>query len=332
MNCSSNKIKEIGFSTASSTMHKETLSKTSILLSSIYNIIIDHSLFMIKSMNALLYNFFRYMLIIGILQSNFPQREASLENLWDFCYFWKVLNQWDEGHSHRFDFHQDKESLEKVTEYSVLNHHRDLHVLHPTIDEDVQYCSKAKWWQRDCAILVLYACQQLLINTKVILDHHPKALWPGKHLWMYCKEYHLRCTRSDMRWQLENKSISYWNCDLRKITVAIGCQGANHLHLLEIAKHNTMWSMHNKGDWCTINHHLQDIKQHHNFHLQLHYLLWSHLRDYTFNGLNQIFFLFILSDHFQTSNREEILYENSLISCPSPFHQHVFASWQTLFY
>ena len=45
------------------------------------------------------------------------------------------------------------------------------------------------------------------------------------------------------------------------------------------------------------------------------------------------FLSFILSYLiFQTSNREEILYENSLISHPLSFHEHVFASWQTLFY
>ena len=45
------------------------------------------------------------------------------------------------------------------------------------------------------------------------------------------------------------------------------------------------------------------------------------------------FLSFILSYLiFQTSNHEEILYENSLISHPLSFHEHVFASWQTLFY
>ena len=60
-------------------------------------------------------------------------------------------------------------------------------------------------------------------------------------------------------------------------------------------------------------------------------VLWSHLRDYTFNGLSQ-FFSFHLILSFQTLNCEEILYENSLTSRPSPFHKHVFTSWQTLFY
>ena len=49
------------------------------------------------------------------------------------------------------------------------------------------------------------------------------------------------------------------------------------------------------------------------------YVLQSHLRNYIVNGLvTFLFFDLILS--FQTSNCEEILYENSLTSCPSHFH------------
>ena len=44
------------------------------------------------------------------------------------------------------------------------------------------------------------------------------------------------------------------------------------------------------------------------------------------------FFLFYLIWSFQTSNHEEIPYENSLISHLLPFLKHVFALWWTLFY
>ena len=50
----------------------------------------------------------------------------------------------------------------------------------------------------------------------------------------------------------------------------------------------------------------------------------------TFFNRLAIFLLFKSNLIFQTSNHEEILYENSLISCPSHSHKHVFASWQTL--
>ena len=66
--------------------------------------------------------------------------------------------------------------------------------------------------------------------------------------------------------------------------------------------------------------------------LALVYLLWFHSLGLHSNGLSQIFSFLYLIWPLQTSNHEEIPYGNSLISHPSPFHQHVFASWQTLFY
>ena len=60
-------------------------------------------------------------------------------------------------------------------------------------------------------------------------------------------------------------------------------------------------------------------------------VLQFHFRDYSFNRLNQLFSpASYLIYPFQTSNHEEILYKNSLISHPSYFHKHMFASWQTL--
>ena len=61
-------------------------------------------------------------------------------------------------------------------------------------------------------------------------------------------------------------------------------------------------------------------------------LLRSHLPELHFNGLSQFFSFIYLIWSLQTSNCEEIPYRNSLISCPSPFHKHVFASWRTLFF
>ena len=58
-------------------------------------------------------------------------------------------------------------------------------------------------------------------------------------------------------------------------------------------------------------------------------LLQSHHRDSFFNGLVTFSSLDLILS-FQTLNHEEILYENSLISHPSHFHIHAFASWQTL--
>ena len=57
-------------------------------------------------------------------------------------------------------------------------------------------------------------------------------------------------------------------------------------------------------------------------------VLQSHHKGLHLNGLSQFFsFHLILSNCFRHLNHEEILYENSLISQPSPFHKHVFASW-----
>ena len=61
-------------------------------------------------------------------------------------------------------------------------------------------------------------------------------------------------------------------------------------------------------------------------------MLQSHSLGLHFNRLGQIFSFIYLIWSFQTSNHEEFLYENSLISHPSPFHKHMFASWQTLFH